>query len=676
MSKNTHWANLCPQKNNNKYLLTPVAASIILFTQTLYSESALAADSGISEYSSSAIIVTAPQLEEPTLTSVNLSETAAIESATDGADALKQIPGFSAVGNGGVNGDPTFRGMFGSRLLILTDGAQMLGACPFRMDNPTSYINPSSYDEVEIVKGPQTVLWGPGNSAATVRFERKEEDFSEKNYRFEASTMVGSFGRFDRSLEGAVGNETGYIRVEANKAESDSYEDGNGDEVNSSWEKWNTNLTVGWTPDQDTLIEAEIGRGDGFSEYAGRSMDATKLLRETAALRFEKNNLSENWSKLEAQLNYGYADHIMDNSTFRSGTMSMPVDRRTKSGRVASTWDWDNTSLVAGLDAKQELHRDDGVDDYSLEQVGIFAELTNFLEGDKRIITGVRIDNASATDEGTSTSTAGETRNDTLFSGFARLEKDLSSIPANTYIGLGYTERFPDYWEMRPSVSTEDGGDAFTDVEPEKTLQLDVGLNYKLNDLSWWISGYAGIINDYIIFAYTETTMMGSTSTSIDYADNVDAIIAGAETGARYQLDENWSTNASIAYAWGQDTDNDAPLPQIAPLEAKLGLTHKKAAWTSNAVLRMVAAQNRVSEDMGNAVGYDFGESAGFVTMDINTEYQFNEHFTWRAGIDNLMDKAYTEHLNKAGGSGLGYAADEAFNQAGRMIWTSLTAKF
>jgi iron complex outermembrane receptor protein len=60
--------------------------------------------------------------------------------ATDGADYLQSIMGFKSIKNGGTNGDVTFRGMFGSRIKILTDGTENLGACPSRMDAPTSYI--------------------------------------------------------------------------------------------------------------------------------------------------------------------------------------------------------------------------------------------------------------------------------------------------------------------------------------------------------------------------------------------------------------------------------------------------------------------------------------------------------------------------------------------------------
>ncbi|MFO6243085.1 TonB-dependent receptor plug domain-containing protein, partial [Pseudomonas aeruginosa] len=71
--------------------------------------------------------------------------------ASDGADYLKTIPGFAVIRNGGSNGDPVLRGMFGSRLNILTNGGMMLGACPNRMDAPTSYISPETYDKLTVI---------------------------------------------------------------------------------------------------------------------------------------------------------------------------------------------------------------------------------------------------------------------------------------------------------------------------------------------------------------------------------------------------------------------------------------------------------------------------------------------------------------------------------------------
>ncbi|MGB2065061.1 MAG: TonB-dependent receptor domain-containing protein, partial [Marinomonas gallaica] len=113
-----------------------------------------------------------------------------------------------------------------------------------------------------------------------------------------------------------------------------------------------------------------------------------------------------------------------------------------------------------------------------------------------------------------------------------------------------------------------------------------------------------------------------------------------------------------------------------APLESKLGITYDEQDWTINSVLRLVAKQDRVANDKGNVVGYDFAESSGFATMDLNGEYRFNEVVTLSAGIDNLFDRTYTEHLNKAGSSAFGYPADTSFNEPGRTVWASVAAKF
>lgn len=44
----------------------------------------------------------------------------------------------------------------------------------------------------------------------------------------------------------------------------------------------------------------------------------------------------------------------------------------------------------------------------------------------------------------------GVKRTDTLPAGFVRFEHTLAEMPLMLYAGLGYTERFPDYWEQFP----------------------------------------------------------------------------------------------------------------------------------------------------------------------------------------------------------------------------------
>lgn len=647
------------------------------------------------------MVVTAVPLSSPVTVRTDPRRPRQPMPASDGADYLETIPGFASLRNGGTNGDPVFRGMFGSRLRILTNGSEMLGACPNRMDAPTAYIAPELFDALTVTKGPQTVLWGPGASAATVRFERGPETFETPGTRLDASVMAGSHGRFDRRLDAAAGNAEGYVRVQGSASEADDYRDGDGRLVPSAWDKWNTDIALGWTPDEDTWLELAAGRGDGEARYAGRGMDGSRFLRETLGLRVEKRRLGEHWHKLEAQLDYAYADHVMDNFSLRrpapmgmgmGGGMAMggdrmarQLDRRTRSGRLASTWQWDDLTWVAGVDAQHEDHRGRRsaytagryrapdafawAPDETRTRVGVFGELTWYLGERDRLVAGARLDRHRVRDERDDSATAGETRRDTLPGGFLRVERDFAGLPATGYLGLGHVQRFPDYWELKPEQpGPEDSVNAFAGVRPERTTQLDVGVQYRGERLGAWASGYAGVVEDFILFDYA------SGGGRHPRVDNVRARIAGLELGADYALTPTLDAEASLAYAWGRNASDDEPLPQIPPLESRLSLSYARDALSLGVLWRLVAPQTRIAEHQGNVVGQDLGESAGFGVVSLHGAYRLDERATWSFGVDNLFDATYTEHLNLAGNAGFGFPADleRGINEPGRTVWARL----
>ena len=623
--------------------------------------------------------------------------------ASDGADYLKTIPGFALVRNGGTNGDPVLRGMFGSRMNILTNGGQLLGACPGRMDAPTSYLSPETYDTLTVIKGPQTVLWGPGASAGTILFDREPENFGELGTRVNASVLGGSNGRFDKVVDAAAGGPLGYVRVIGNTAHADDYRDGNNDTVPSRYDKWNGDVMLGWTPDADTLLELTAGKGDGEARYAGRGMDGSQFKRESLGLRFEKSNIGDVLDKVEAQIYYNYADHVMDNYTLRtpsgtgmmSGPMASNVDRRTLGARIKGTWRWADVQLISGLDVQTSEHRQRGgmgvdtykdlpyTEDADFHNYGVFSELTWYAADRDRLITGARLDRASAKDyrqtigSGMMTRpnpTADDTRADTLPSGFVRYEHDLADSPTTLYAGIGHTERFPDYWELfSPKLGPAGSVNAFDSIKPEKTTQLDFGLQYKTENLDAWASGYVGKVHDYILFNYLPTPM-GTTS----QAQNIDARIMGGELGAAYRLTSNWKADATLAYAWGKNSSDGNALPQMPPLDARFGLTYSEDNWSAGALWRVVAAQNRIDQNKGNVVGKDFDKTPGFGVFSLNGAYRIDKHWRVSTGVDNLFGKAYAEHLNLAGNAGFGYPANDpqAIKEPGRTLWTKVDMSF
>ncbi|ENV80783.1 MULTISPECIES: TonB-dependent copper receptor [Acinetobacter] len=676
-----------------QFLLQPLSAAVLI----ALGSSGVFAEDDIQTKKMAPIVVTAQdnRLSNGLIVQADPKQPIQPVPATDGADYLQSIMGFNAIKNGGTNGDVTFRGMFGSRIKILTDGTENLGACPARMDAPTSYINPESYDRITVIKGPQTVQYANTGSAATVIFDREPENLTANQpYRGQASVLMGSYGRLDHNVEAAIGDETKYARINANRSVANDYEDGNGDKVHSNWERWNADLAIGWKPTQDSWIELKGGKGDGEAAYAGRTMDGTQFQRESLGLHAEQKNLTDVIKKVEAQVDYSYNDHIMDNYKMRTPPMmpmAMEVTRRTLNTRAAITTEWDNFSVISGVDRQENKHagnmymRDanpipplDG--DLRFESYGAFSEWTYRLNPNNKLVAGARFDHVKV-----DSAENDQERTDTNPSGFIRIESTLPEHGFKTYAGIGYVERSPDYWELYSTATDHGNGSTnmmgqssylmvnnLNNLKTEKTAQLDIGFEQQHGAWNTWASAYAGLINDFILVRYNAP----NASQMYPLANNVDATIAGAEAGVGYQFNEHLQADLSAMYAWGENTTDNKPLPQIAPLEGRLNLRYVQEKYSLGLLWRAVAEQNRISLNDGNIVGYDMGKSKAFSTLAMNATYKYSEALDFSVGIDNLLDKAYSEHLNKSGAALFGYAANEQVNNIGRNYWARVSMKF
>ena len=151
------------------------------------------------------VVVTAPPMSAPLEVSFDPRAPQQPLPANDGASLLKTVPGMNVIRKGGTDGDPMFRGMAASRLNILLDGEQILGGCGMRMDPPTAYVFPDSYDRVTLLKGPQSVTHGPGASAGTVLFERQPTYFSEPGWQVKGAVTGALFAFLSPVYAAATG---------------------------------------------------------------------------------------------------------------------------------------------------------------------------------------------------------------------------------------------------------------------------------------------------------------------------------------------------------------------------------------------------------------------------------------------------------------------------------------
>jgi iron complex outermembrane receptor protein len=657
-----------------------------------------------SEPSLDEIVVTASRMHAPLMVITDPKAPRQPLPAHDGADYLKTIPGFSVIRKGGTDGDPVFRGMAASRVNVLIDGEQLLGGCGMRMDPPTAYVFPEAYDRIVVTKGPQTVLRGPGNSAATVSFERDIRRFEESGYLANASLLGASFGRSDLVGDLRAGTPSYYGQLTGTRAASDDYEDGAGQNVHSEYDRWSVNAALGWTPDDRTRLELTGVRSDGEAAYADRAMDGVAFDRENLGLRFERDEVSEHVKRVEAQAYYNYVDHVMDNYSLRDFTpsASMPFksvsnpDRRTTGGRVALDLAWgEKDALTLGADLQENQHslrstmnQDlrpyqslERVDDAWFRSIGLFGEYNRRLGERYRLVAGLRADAWDARDEretlrvgmaAAPNPTAGESRETTLTSGFARYERDLSGSPATAYLGLGHVQRFPDYWELVSAGKEATNSLSAFHTRPEKTTQLDTGLVYAGRRLLTSVSAFYSDVDDYILIQTAYPKGMRSTTVT----RNVDARTWGGEADATWALAARWRLMGTLAYTRGENRSDDRPLAQMPPLEVRTGLNYEDPRWSAGVLWRLVAAQDRYAVNQGNIVGQDLGPTAGFGVLSLNGAWRPSSPILVSAGIDNLFDKLYAEHLSRGGAMVSGFEQTTRVNEPGRTLWIKVAGRF
>jgi iron complex outermembrane receptor protein len=624
--------------------------------------------------------------------------------ANDGADYLKTVPGFSVIRKGGTDGDPVLRGMAGSRISMLMDGEVLLGGCNNRMDPPTAYVFPETFDSITVIKGPQTVKYGPGNSAGVVLFERKAEQPDESGWKFYGSVLGASFGRHDEVADARYNEEKWSIRASASNAASDDYEDGDGTLVHSQYHRWNGELDFAWKPNADTRFELSTARSDGEAAYADRSVDGTKFSRENYSAKFTRQNISSLVREMELQAYYNYVDHVMDNYGLREPAgmmatqMAMNPDRETTGAKLAFTLQPSNTmDMELGLDTQANEHTSRSTmnevmmpyeemprsPDGHFEQLGLFAEMGLNFASDSRLISGLRVDNWSVTDErqvillsmmaSVPNPVAGQDRQENLYSGFVRLENTLEDGATTAYLGIGHNERFPDYWEIL-SKETATELAALNTLDPEKNTQLDFGLIYKQEKLSASASFFYNDITDYIMvqtgFLKESVGMDGATTTrSTTIVRNIDARSWGIELDSQYRFTDNWRGEFTLASVRGSNITDDTTLAQLPPLEARLGVYYDNSSWSAGLLWRALAAQDRVDIGKGNIVGQDFATTPSANVLSLNAGWKASERLLLTAGIDNLLDETYAEHISRSGVSIAGFDQIARVNEPGRVMW-------
>lgn len=126
-----------------------------------------------------------------------------LSSATsDTASLLRDLPGVSLYGAGGVSSLPVIHGMADDRVRIKIDGMDLISACANHMTPPLSYVDPSNVGTLKAFAGITPVSVGGDSIGGTILLDSPAPEFAASG---ETPRLKGQVGGFYRSNNKARG---------------------------------------------------------------------------------------------------------------------------------------------------------------------------------------------------------------------------------------------------------------------------------------------------------------------------------------------------------------------------------------------------------------------------------------------------------------------------------------
>ncbi len=192
-------------------------------------------------------------------------------------------------------------------------------------------------------------------------------------------------------------------------------------------------------------------------------------------------------------------------------------------------------------------------------------------------------------------------------------------------------------------------------LNPERDWQVDLGLSADYESWRGSINAFHAWVHDYITLE-DDTVFLPADfqwARLLRFTNTRLATLSGFEMAGEYHMLPHWSPYAKMSYVSGRDQAINAPLPAINPLEGTVGIrlhdAERGRRWGVELEARMVTQQDR----LGTIRVADSAELAvieehtgGFAIWNLRAYWNRTEKLSLVAGIDNLYDKNYQEHLD------------------------------
>jgi len=648
------------------------------------------------------VVVTATRMEEKAfdvpapIESVS-AETLTINSSPTVAQSLAELPGVSISTGGFWRVHPVIRGLGGDRVLVLIDGdreSNLWAGEPF-----TPFIDVGNVERIEVIKGPASVLYGSDALGGVINIISKSPDFAkaekwtflnsvESRY---SSVDDGWFGRYALS-GGGYGFD---FELALGARDADDYQDGAGDNVDNSQFEGQTldfkgryffndnndlSVTIRTSDIDDMGVpqkqEARYSHFDKFDtdtyklDYHGRNLGWLKDLQIRSWYVDQERSYESDNPSSEKPIHKLKGNEIETSALGDSfqGRIDFSHNNRLIFGGefVAEEADGDEYSTVKKnkKDIKVQDLTFKPVPDCDRDQYSVFAQDEIFFGDQLTLLAGLRYDYfvADADDVPFTTNVydkKGENiiKSKTVIKHFSRESDDaltfnlglLYALNENIHLtsNLATGFRAPDMFEL---YSIRHGPYMIIgnpDLDPEYSYNADIGFKLNYRRLRGSCNGFYNRIKDYIELANIGQYFAGMEAHN--YVNVDDAELYGADGSLEFDLLDELMLFGNVADVVGRDRKSHDRLNDIPPLNGILGARwHDQLAnglhywfeFSGNFFDR----QDHPAKGEKETPGYSFFNLRSGIKFD----YAAFKDITLTLNIENLFDKKYRNHLNKA----------------------------
>ena len=604
-------------------------------------------------------------------------------SPRDPGELVRQLPGVDAVRRGPVGLDPSVRGLRETEVGVYLDGTRMFPGGPARMDSPLSHVDPSTMRDIQVVKGPYALTWGAGNLTA-IRVTTQElpppvtgplhgtlTSGYDGNYAATnvAGSAFGSGGRASYWVHGAW-------------RDGNNYTSGNGTLVPAEFHSSEARGKLGWRTGDASMFTVGGGyQGQGPIDYPGRLLNADFFHTWTTNADWTLRRDDGTLRGLQAQAYVNAVHHGMTNAgkpTALADPDRMPpfaldvkvnAHVRVAGGRVsadlAPSPDWRLTAggdvYSADRDAVRRIRRagsgmlmfeDLMWPNATITDGGVYLQGTHALGDAVSASATGRVDFVRATADSVSeffrqNSTGNLKSTETNLSGAFTVRADLSPVWTLS-LGIGSAVRTADaterYSDRVPASKAQTSAEFVGNPQlaPERSTQGDVWLEGRWRRTSLQLNAFGRRVTDYITLEPTALPRRLPLSPSIVYRYvNGNATYWGAEASLGVTVAPPLLLSLGGSWLWGDNTTLDEPALGVAPWRADVGLRFEPdTRYYLQGTTHLVGRQDRVETTAGEQ------PTPGYTTVELRGGFRPTSALELRAGVQNLTDVQYVNHLN------------------------------